>query len=394
MTHDTGGVLGLVATPFIAQVLSTPLPFYCSHMTHDTGGVLGLVATPFIAQVCGFSSTFMAAGLAGALWAVGGWLCLPPYERDLSGADSNESGPSQSSSGATGSNRSSGSISPSHASSGIASDGSSGGGSRADNVSISAGGGGCEGVGLNGGSAGLRVNSNGGSSTSYASSGSSTNSSSSSSSSSSSGDSAGLGVCEEQFAGGGGSRVSGGANALQGAGLSRSSTATGVADRVSASVLAPVRPMEEAYQPSRSAPTLTPISTLQQQQQQQENELLDGLPEDTQLLQGPVYQQGGQDEGQGILQAKGQTERAGPTMGVQTSQLPQSSQSAQPSTNGSSASSSSGHIQGQPQPSLPGVNGSSSSSSSGSGSGSGGHTGGHPPVLGQVLVLCWAHAVR
>ena len=245
------------------------------------------------------------------------------------------------------------------------------------------------------GSAGLRLGSNGESSTSYASSGSSTNiSSSSSSSSSSSGNSAGLGVCEEQFVGGGGSRVSGGANALQKVGLSRSSTATGVADRVSASVLAPVRPMEEAYQPSRSAPTLTPISTLQQQQQQQENELLDGLPEDTQLLQGPVYQQGGQDEGQGILQAKGQTERAGPTMGVQTSQLPQSSQSAQPSTNGSSASSSSGHIQGQPQPSLPGVNGSSSSSSSGSGSGSGGHTGGHPPVLGQVLVLCWAHAVR
>jgi hypothetical protein len=102
-----------------------------------------------------------------------------------------------------------------------------------------------------------------------------------------------------------------------------------------------------------------------------------------------VYQPGGQAEGQGLLQAKGQTGSAGPTLGVQTSQSPQSSQSAQPSTNGSG-----GHNQGQPQPSLPGENSSSSSSSSGSGSGSGGHRGGHSPVLGQVLVLCWAHAVR
>ncbi|KAF5832833.1 major facilitator superfamily domain-containing protein [Dunaliella salina] len=64
------------------------------YMLFNMGGVLGLVATPFIAQVCGFSSTFMATGLAGALWAVGSWLYLPqngPESHGLKGRTSSSS---------------------------------------------------------------------------------------------------------------------------------------------------------------------------------------------------------------------------------------------------------------------------------------------------------------
>ncbi len=71
------------------------------------GGVLGLVATPFIAQVCGFSSTFLATGLAGALWAVGSWLWLPHNEPDSKHVSGTGSSPS-SSSALDGSSRSSG----------------------------------------------------------------------------------------------------------------------------------------------------------------------------------------------------------------------------------------------------------------------------------------------
>ena len=57
MTHDTGGVLGFVATPFVTQVLFYTSSCSLSHMTHDTGGVLGLVATPFVTQVLFYTSS-------------------------------------------------------------------------------------------------------------------------------------------------------------------------------------------------------------------------------------------------------------------------------------------------------------------------------------------------